>query len=92
MKANRGLLRYIGDKTVDSEAIPFLPIIELAGDHRVLIENHHGVIQYSDAKVGIRVMYGDVYICGCSLKLKHMTKTKLLITGKIDQLVLSRRG
>lgn len=92
MKNKRPLLDYLIKQPDDSEAIPFYPIIEVAGDHRVLVENHNGVIQYSKDAVGIRVEYGIIMICGQNLILCHMTKVKLVITGRIQQITLSRRG
>lgn len=67
------------------------PIVEIAGDQRVLIENHNGVCQYSNAKIGIKVKYGWIHVCGCGLRLTSMTKEQLVISGKINSVVLLRR-
>lgn len=74
------------------EPLPGQPIVELAGDRRVLIENHYGVKEYSREKIGVKVKYGQVNICGCGLELRHMTKAQLVISGKIDAVSLHRRG
>lgn len=89
MKTRRGILEYFSEK---SEDIPIYPIVEIAGTQRVLIENHLGVIQYSTESVGVRVKYGKIFVCGCNLTLRHMTKVKLVITGRIDQVNLIRRN
>lgn len=91
MKNKRNLLEYISEISPDSEALPILPVIELAGDRRVLIESHLGVIFYSTESVGIRVKFGTVNITGCGLLMKHMTKNKLVISGRIDQITLIRK-
>lgn len=92
MKWNHSILEYLSQQSQDSEAIPLLPIVEIAGNQRVLVENHLGVIQYCPEQIGIRVKYGEVAVSGCSLTLRHMTRTKLVITGQIDQVCLHRRN
>lgn len=91
MKDRRSLLEYLSLQSEDSEAIPLLPIIEIAGDQRALIENHLGVVQFSTQKIGVRVKYGEILVCGCNLALRHMTRSKLVITGHIEELTLVRR-
>lgn len=91
MKKRRSILDYLSEKSDDPEALPVLPILELAGGNRVLVENHLGVVYYSGEVVGIQVKYGTLRICGCGLLLRHMTKTKLVVTGRIDQIVLIRK-
>ena len=83
---------YLTMHTEEMEPIPFLPIVEIAGDSRVLIENHCGVVQFSTERIGVRVRYGEIQVCGCDLLLRHMTKNKLVITGQVQQLCLLRRG
>ena len=67
-----------------------VPLVELAGEHRVLIENHHGVVVYEPCEIIIRVQYGHLQITGCKLKLVQMTKEKLVITGDIASICLQR--
>lgn len=73
------------------ESIPILPILEMAGDRRVLVENHCGVISYSCEQIGIAVKYGKLFVSGGNLQLTHMTKVKLVITGRIDSIAIVRR-
>lgn len=74
------------------EAIPGLPLIEIAGDRRVLIENHQGVIGYGTEQICVKVSYGTVAVCGYQLELARMTKGQLIVSGIIDKVVLSRRN
>ena len=75
-----------------AEPLPGQPIVEIAGDRRVLIENHFGVKEYSREKIGVKVKYGLVCVCGCDLELIRMTKEQLIISGRIDAVTLIRRG
>ena len=73
------------------EAIPGLPLIEIAGDRRVLIENHKGVIAYGTEQICVKVSYGTVSVCGCDLELARMTKGQLIVSGRIGNVLLNRR-
>ena len=85
-------LQHLADRTeLESEALPGLPILEIAGDRRVLIERHSGVVEYGPERIRVRVAYGTVCITGCSLELVRMTDRQLVIGGRIDS-VCRQRG
>lgn len=68
-----------------------LPIIELAGYSRVLVENHMGVLAYSLEEIQIKVSFGKLQINGCSLKIMQLSKEQMVICGNIDSVQLFRR-
>lgn len=93
MKRNRSFLERLADRMdLSEEPLPMQPIAEIAGDRRVLVENHFGVTQYTSEKIGVKVKYGQLLICGCGLSLMHMTREKLVVSGRIDAVLLKRRG
>lgn len=67
-------------------------LVEIAGDCRVLVERHRGVLEYEQNKICIRATFGHVIVCGQELCLVQMTNSSLVISGKIQSLVLQRRG
>lgn len=77
-------------KNTDPDLLPLYPILELAGDHRVLIENHLGVVQYSDESIGVKMKYGKLFLEGKHLSMDQMTKVKLIISGIIDKIYIER--
>lgn len=77
---------------LESEPIPGLPLVEIAGDRRVLIEHHCGVTQYGRCRISVRVKFGTVIIMGTGLELTRMTGQQLIITGKISCVQLERSG
>lgn len=88
---------YIWERLADeadltAESLPGQPIVEIAGDRRVLIENHFGVKEYSRERITVKVKYGYVSICGCHLELMRMTREQLVICGRIDGVTLQRKG
>ena len=93
MERTRNWVQKIADSAdLSSESLPGVPVVELAGDRRVLIERHRGVTGYSREEICVKVSYGQVCVCGCGLELKHMTKEQLVISGRIDCVRLLRRG
>lgn len=74
-----------------SETAPGVPLVEMLGDRRVLIENHRGVVQYGCNEICVKVSYGQICVTGYCLALVRMTKHQLVISGQIDCLSL-RRG
>lgn len=85
-------LELLADRAeLESEPMPAQPIIEVAGDSRVLVENHRGVSAYSTQRILIKVSFGTVCVCGCGLQLIRMTKEQLVIRGRIDSVSLQRR-
>ena len=65
------------------EPVPGLPLVEIAGHSRVLIENHRGVIGYSREEIRVRVNYGEIAVGGSCLELNRMSRELLVITGNI---------
>ena len=85
------------DRLADSadlagEPMPAQPLVELAGDRRVLIEHHKGVVQYTRERICVKVSYGIVEISGEGLELNRMTRGQLVVAGRIDGVTLIRRG
>lgn len=73
------------------EPIPGQPLVELAGDRRVLIEHHRGVTQYSRENICVKVSFGYVRVQGCGLEICRMTREQLVISGQIEGICLIRR-
>ena len=76
---------------LSGEPLPYMPVVEIAGNRRVLIEYHRGVTEYSRERICVKVSYGIVTICGNGLELTQMTREQLIISGNIDCVQLHRR-
>lgn len=93
MRSRKNWVERLADSAdLSGEPMPLQPLVELAGDRRVLIENHRGVVQYSRERICVKVRYGTVAVCGCGLELSRMTKEQLVISGRIDAITVTRRG
>ena len=91
MQGKRLLERVTAVADLASRSMPGLPVLELTGENRVLIENHFGVKAYNRDKILVKVSFGCVCVCGCGLEVMRMTKAQLVIRGRIDGVTLQRR-
>ena len=90
---NKNWIQMLADHVdLAAEPLPGAPIVELAGDRRIIIERHGGVTEYGGDRVCVRVCYGIVCIIGCGLELTQMTRSQLVISGRIDCVQLQRKG
>ncbi len=85
MKRQRFLWQRLADSAdLAGEPVPGVPLVEIAGMERVLIENHNGVCEYGREQIRVNVRYGQVCIQGCGLRLSQMTAAQLVISGRIQ--------
>lgn len=74
--------------SVMDEPMPNLPLVEIAGNRRVLVENHRGVTEYGCNCIRIKVNDGTVCVDGSCLELCQMTREQLIICGQIESVRL----
>ena len=89
---NHFIERIVTAADLQDESVLGMPLVEIAGERRVLIEHHCGVTQYGRCRICVRVKYGIITIVGESLELTRMTGSQIIITGRIDGVQLERGG
>ena len=95
MKGQRkNVERLVKLRELSDGVLPGVPLVEISGDRRVLIEHHQGVVAYGCREICVRVRYGILEVSGCGLNLALMTKEQLVICGIIDgvRLIRNRGG
>ena len=91
MKHRKNVLQKLAEHpALYSQPLPGIPLVEIAGDRRILVENHQGITEYYREKICIRVKYGHICVLGNELELSCMTGQKLVISGKIDSVAFMR--
>ena len=93
LSKRKGSLQFVlsgGNADAYSPPLPGLPIVEIVGDGRILVENHKGIVDYSDSMICIRVKFGGLRIIGECLSLSYMSRSQLIITGCIDSVSIER--
>lgn len=68
---------------IPDQTLPGVPIIEIYGDSRVLIEGKSTVVQYGTTCIKLRNCCGIVSICGCGLCMAELSSEQMIITGEI---------
>ena len=91
MNSSERIQRIMDGADLREETFAGVPIVELAGDKRILIEGHRGVTNYSAESICVKVKYGYVKVCGKELELAKMTGKQVIITGRIDAVQIYRR-
>ena len=87
----RNLLLKLTEKAgLPMEPVTGLPVVEIMGDCRVLIEHHCGVREYKPERICVNVKSGKVCIIGNSLNVSSMTSTQLIVHGTISGVELSK--
>ena len=84
-------IRTVGVKGNKPENVSKLPLVEIAGEKRVLVENHLGVVGYSSEEIQVRVCYGILSVLGTALQFVQMNHEQLVICGKVNSITLLRR-
>ena len=67
-----------------------LPLVEICGRSRVLIENYNSVQGYTEQQIIIKVCFGSIRIQGNKMKIRKLSKEKMVVSGEIDAVVLHR--
>jgi len=92
MKLRKDLLKQVMHGTeLDTVPLPRIPLVEVVGHNRVLIENHYGVTAYATNEIQVQVKHGHIAVFGRQLMLAQMSKEQIIITGCIDGIRLLER-
>ena len=84
-------MQRLADGTdLQCEPMPGQPVIELFGEHRVLIERHRGVTEYGADRICVRMCFGSLCVSGSGLELTRMSIDQLIISGRIDSVSIIR--
>ena len=91
MKEKRGFMdRFSNVTDLPLEPLPGMPLVELAGENRILIENHNGLAEYGCNEIQVKVSYGRLCVCGRNLCVINMTRHRVVIAGCIDNISILR--
>ena len=72
-------------------ALMDVPRLEMTGDGQLLIERHHGVLEYSEECVRVAAHGMTLRVTGAGLQLQSMTQNEIAVTGPIFSIELQRQ-
>lgn len=91
MEKRRPMLELMAEAAdLPTEMIPGMPLVELCGDRKVLVENHRGVREYCPERISVRLTKGSLIIRGRNLNLEKMQAKTLIVTGTVEGLDFER--
>ena len=65
-----------------------LPRLELTGGSRLLIEDHRGILEYTDAVLRVALKHEELRVTGEDLRLTALTLNELAVSGHIRSIEL----
>ncbi|HLS08535.1 sporulation protein YqfC [Lentibacillus sp.] len=71
--------------SLPSDVMMELPRVTMIGQLHVYIENHQGLMVYSDSELRLKSNKGYIQIKGSSFVLKMMLPEEILLEGTIDE-------
>ncbi|MEC2054331.1 sporulation protein YqfC [Peribacillus psychrosaccharolyticus] len=76
-------------RTMDlpQDVIMDLPRITMIGQLHIYIENHRGLLAFSETEVRLMLKHGQLLISGSALVIKTILPEEILIEGKIDKVL-----
>lgn len=85
----RQIREELGEKlSIPPEVMSTLPLTQVHGRKNVSIENHGGILAYTDTCVRVAVRGGAVSVQGTGLSIVRMTRRSVEIRGNICALSL----
>ncbi|MDR0890105.1 MAG: YabP/YqfC family sporulation protein [Oscillospiraceae bacterium] len=77
-----------GKLSIPAESFASVPLTELRGKRNVCVENHGGIMEYTDERVKVAVRRGAICVIGSDLCIERMTRRRVEIRGNIRALEL----
>jgi sporulation protein YqfC len=85
-KWRQNIKKWVTNKLeLPEDVLMDLPRITMIGQLHIYIENHYGVLQFSDQVLRLRLRQGHLLIKGNGFVLKILQPEELLLEGKIDK-------
>jgi sporulation protein YqfC len=82
----------IGERLLGSplaeDLVGGLPRLELTGGSRLLIEDHRGILEYTDTVLKAALRHGAVRVTGEELQLTALTLREVAVGGRIRTIEL----
>ena len=79
-------------KVTDSFELPKdivlgLPIVTAYGYNELTIENHKGILSFSDKAITVKAAVSTIRISGSRLEIKEFTKDLIIIAGHLKGVI-----
>lgn len=78
--------KRISERAADAWGVPKdvimnIPRLTISGDKEIYIENHKGILEYTDTEIRISTAMGIVRVCGKNLMIDRIRLEDIVISG-----------
>lgn len=78
--------KRISEKVADAWGVPKdvimnIPRLTISGDKEIYIENHKGILEYTDSVIRVSTAMGIVKVCGKNLVIDRIRLEDIVISG-----------
>jgi sporulation protein YqfC len=70
-----------------SDVMMDLPRITMVGQIHIYVENHRGLLTFSDKELRLLLKQGQLLVKGKAFVIKMILPEEILLEGKIDQVI-----
>lgn len=86
MKKNYVKGRFAESLELPREIVMNLPVIKITGKSEVFVENHKGIIEYTNDSLRLNTASGVIRIEGRNFYIREISQEDIIISGDIDTL------
>ena len=91
MKSGYSIKRKVTEATdIPKDVLLGTSILSVTGFSEISLENHIGIIEYSDTIIRIRTKSGQIRISGKKLQVDLYTNDEIKLNGTIDSIEFCR--
>lgn len=69
-----------------------VPLLTIAGQSEVCIENYRGILEYTDKLIRIQTKLGKIHVIGRNLQIEFYTNDEMKIVGHITVIEFHEGG
>ena len=82
--------KRISERAADAWGVPKdvimnIPRLTISGDKEIYIENHKGILEYTDTEIRISTAMGIVRVCGKNLIIDRIRLEDIVISGSFTK-------
>lgn len=81
----RRLSEYIADALgMPKDVVMDLPKVSVCGDREIFVENHKGLVEYTDTEIRLKMRDGMIRVKGSGLRIIVMEYDRMVINGVFE--------
>lgn len=89
----RKFTEYIADTmTMPKDVVMDLPRISICGDKEIYIENHKGLLTYTDSELAVKMKDGVMRVYGLGLRIILLEPDRFVLNGELERVEYEKIG